>query len=680
MTDDYVYQPIISEPGINPETDNTALTSSRCIYSDKIRFFQGFPEKIGGNQAFIFNNSAVIMGVPRTLYGIIIGTNSYTLVGTNSYFYSILGTTLTNITPLVTTTTAIANSLATNYTTLGSNPLTTVLSSKTVTVAHTAHKLVAGNVIKLSGVPGAVNGIPAAELNTTLIVRSVPTANSYTIMVATTAATSSGSGGGASVIEATSIITVTQAAHGFANGDRVKILAATSIGGIPNTEINIEHIIKNVTTNTYDFTNTTIATSSVSGGGGASTTVQGQIAAGSANASAGVGYGMGLYGAGLYGVAKYSSNGQLIQPRIWSIDRFGNNVILSPGNQTGVYQWLGSNNVAPSPLTNAPTAVNWVFESDSIIVTMGASNVPNRLQWCDQGNSTIWTATAQNQAGQDDIEGANQFISQINVRGVNLLWTANQLYTFQYIGLPLIWNTTQVDDAQGIIAPNARVTYNGVAYWMSQDNFFLYNGGVVSEMPNCTVRKYVFNDINRTQQAKCFVWMNRKFGEIWFHYPSSNSNEPDRYVIYSVNEQHWTIGTMNRSAGLIAHNLTQYPVLASPQGGVFYHEKTYDDNGSPLSFTLTTKKIMSATDHVEISRLVPDSIQTGDINVLSECWNYAQDTVTVSTESNIISPDTNYASGIIQGLVRQHTISQSVLGGYWRAGTWLERIQEGTPE
>lgn len=81
--------------------------------------------------------------------------------------------------------------------TLGNDPLDTVNASTTVTVNHTAHGLVTGNQIALAGVPGAVNGIPAVELNTTHAITKVDD-DSYTITV-TTPATSTASGGGAAV-------------------------------------------------------------------------------------------------------------------------------------------------------------------------------------------------------------------------------------------------------------------------------------------------------------------------------------------------------------------------------------------------------------------------------------------------------------------------------------------------
>ncbi|NIR66342.1 MAG: hypothetical protein GWO10_21870, partial [candidate division Zixibacteria bacterium] len=257
-------------PGIEPVPDNTNLSSMRWIDGDKVRFVNGNAAKIGGWEKAIFNQSEIntlIKGAPRMLFSITRGTDKFLLIGTNEKLYLFYNGSLYNITPLQTSLIAIANSLDTNYTTLANNPITTTSGSDVAEVSHPGHKLYDGDIIKISGVPGPINGIPASEFNTThTVYNSDRDAGTYQIRT-TTFATASGSGGGAAVIEETSIITVNQAAHGYVEGDRVKIQSATSVGGIPASEINAEHIIRNEATNTYDIVAATIATSSVTGGG-----------------------------------------------------------------------------------------------------------------------------------------------------------------------------------------------------------------------------------------------------------------------------------------------------------------------------------------------------------------------------------------------------------------------------
>ena len=82
--------------------------------------------------------------------------------------------------------------------TLGTDPFETRNGQTKVRVWHDNHGMPSGSRVIISGVGAAVNGIPAAELNTTHVISDVDL-DSYVVTVATTAATASGYGGGSAV-------------------------------------------------------------------------------------------------------------------------------------------------------------------------------------------------------------------------------------------------------------------------------------------------------------------------------------------------------------------------------------------------------------------------------------------------------------------------------------------------
>ncbi len=676
--------PIEILAGVQPPPDSTALSTRHYTASDKVRFRDGFPEKIGGWQEFTIANSEQIQGATRSIFSYNLSRNVRYLIGTNEKLYYLIGSTLTNITPLNTSFTVIANSLDSNFGTLGANPINTVNESTTVTIDDTATIVRTGDTIELSGVPGAVNGIPAAELNTTHFVNSQST-NSFTFVVST-AATSTGSGGGGAVVLATPIITVNATSHGQLDGDRVSIQNATAFAGIPAGDINIEHILRNAQTNTFDIVVDTIATSSVSGGGGANTEYAVEIDDGLCDAQAAFGYGAGLYGIGLYGVSKISSAG-LLPARSWVFDRFGDLVVTTPGDQTNLYSWDSDISAAPAIVANAPTAINYVFVTNNIAVTLGAGGVVNRVQWCDQGNLTTWTAAATNQAGQDDIEGASEFLSHAPAKSTNLLFTESQVYSFRYIGRPFIFETQLLDDKSGIIGKNARITHNGVVYWMGNDNFYFYRSGNVEVIPSnttneTTLKRTVFDDINVGQSSKIFAWFNRLFNEVWWHYPSSGSNEPNRVVRFNVKDFTWTPDTFDRSAAEYPSVLQQFPYLAETTNDsmgncdttLFEHEKGTDANGVSLPFTLISNFIGTGTNEATINAIVPDSTQVGDLTVTLTTRQYPQ-SVIFNNKNYTVTPTTEIIDNRAEGRYLQYTVAGNVLGQSWRAGVWSQLVQ-----
>lgn len=678
------FNPIDCVAGVQPPTDKTQLATKHWTFSDKIRFVNGFARKIGGWASVNLTSFNGIQGATRTIYSSLINGITQTIIGTHEYLYSLRGSRLINVTPLLTTTTTIANSLATNYDTLANNPITTVNGSNTLTIADAnASDYISGDVITLSGASG-VGGILAAAINTNHIIRSVGV-GSFTIRVGTTAS-SSATGGGASVIRTSGLITVTAASHGQANGDRVKLTSAANTGGIVAADINVEHIVRNITAGTFDVMTDGTASSSVSGGGGASTTYAKQLPEGARDESFGQGYGMGLYGVGLYGVPKLSSNAKRY-PRIWFCDKFGDEIIMTPGNQGSLYQWDGDTDVAPVAISGAPAAINYTFVSDSIVVTFGAGGIENKIFASDQGDFTQWVASSENQVFEDIIENAGRFIGHIPVQGLNLIFTENQTRTMRYIGNPLVWEIKMLDPAIGMTAPLAGVCVNNVAYWMGHRNFYMWDGATVKVMPSntdpqCTLLEYVFADFNIAQKSKVFCWYNADYNEIWWHYPSASSLDPDSVVRVGLDDYTWMPDTFERTAAEIPNALLGNPRLiytdSNDEGTLYKHEYGLNADNLPMTWSLKTnlRNVMGKKTTTEVA-LIPDSIQTGNISIQVNNYQWPQSTQKTSDNTYTVTPTQPRIPILTNGRFCQYTFGSSDLDGYWQQGAWMEEVQAG---
>ncbi len=668
-------------PGVMPSTDATASDITCWASGYHIRFDSttGRLRKLAGWSHVIFNYSASISGTMRNIYSSTINQKVYTIIGTNSYLYSLLGSELSNITPLDTTPITAANSLATHYATLANNPINTTNGSNTVTISDTEAALFqVGDTYTLSGAT-TTNGVPNTELNAGHIIRMIGV-NLISIIVATNA-TSSGSGGGALVIRKSGLITLTKATHGLSNNNRVLIAGAVAVGGVTALQINAEFQIRNVLTNSFDFMTDGTATSSASGGGGAGTEYYPQIIAGLLNEGIGQGYGAGKYGVGLYGTALLSSSGE-VYPRIWFCDRFGDNIIMTPGNQTGVYTWDGNTITAPTLITNAPTDINYAFVSNNILVTFG-HDVENKIFASDIGNYTQWTASSNNQVFEDTIEGAGKLISHCPVDGYNLIFTETQTYTFTYIGLLAgIWQIQTLDASIGLLAPMARISINGYAYWMGQDNFYMFRGGKVEIIPSniglqSTILRYVFDNLNYSQRFKIFAWYNEDYDEIWWHYPSADSNECDRIARFNRKLMCWTPDELNRTAG-------EYPTqnLSNPRlgnvGTLYLHETGNDDDGSAMTFSATTKKFLSGRDTIILGQIVPDSTMSGTIQLTIDSYNYPQSAVAMNTNIYDITSTTERVPTQINGRYEDYTIAGEELGQSFLMGQWMLEPQKSS--
>ena len=130
-------------------------------------------------------------------------------------------------------------------------------------------------------------------------------------------------------------VTVTLTGHGANEGDYVTFAGAAAVGGVPDTELNTEHQIFNVTATTFDITVTTAATSTANGGG-TSITATFQIHIGYGGNTYGYGWGTGVWSRLTWGSA--STNPILLPPRIIFQDQFNNDLIwnIQDGD---IYYW-----------------------------------------------------------------------------------------------------------------------------------------------------------------------------------------------------------------------------------------------------------------------------------------------------------------------------------------------------
>jgi len=159
-------------PGFNPSPDSTELDSLQCVDGDKMRFYNGKFQTVYGCEE-ISTGSNTISGCTRFLINFRLNdNNTFSVIGSDEKLYSLLGNTLTNITPFSTTSTSISSAIASNYATLGANPFTTTTGSKTITATWASHKLIAGDTVSLTGATNT-NGIPATEINLAQFVQSV---------------------------------------------------------------------------------------------------------------------------------------------------------------------------------------------------------------------------------------------------------------------------------------------------------------------------------------------------------------------------------------------------------------------------------------------------------------------------------------------------------------------------
>ncbi len=142
----------------------------------------------------------------------------------------------------------------------------------------------------------------------------------------------------------------------------------------------------------------------------------------------------------------------------------------------------------------------------------------------------------------------------------------------QFVGAPYVWTFQIMGANLSIIGPNSAVTVNNITYWMGTDKFYMYSGRV--ETLPCSLRQYIYDDINLEQGFQVFGGSNEGYNEIWWFYCSANSTTVDKYVIYNHLERTWAYGSLARTAWLDS------PMRDTPMGTTYGNQLVYHEQGN----------------------------------------------------------------------------------------------------
>lgn len=546
-------------PGVNRES-TTYANEGGFYASDKVRFRSGFPEKIGG---WINQSTYTYSGVCRSLFNWITFANENLLgVGTNQKFYVELYGVYHDITPLSSTIT------------LPNNPFATTNASYYVTVTTTLpHNLTRGTYVTFSGVSGGgvVNNI---TLNGNFEVIDIPTSTTFTIIGATVA-TSTGSGGGAAVSAALEINAGNAVfSLGLGWGGGPWGYGGWGIGSTVSTQIRLwsqdndnENLLLNprsgpiyywakdtstwaraVTLNDYTNTQVKTTTTATFGAGVATITVTDPTGIDTGSVISGTGIPAGTYVTTAYVLGSAS------------VPISANTTAISAGNYTFSYAGRHVPNNTYQVSTSSTGNFCIAFGANPYNpVNFSETFDPLLVRWSDADNPFEWVPAVTNQSGETRLSYGSYIVSAADTRQEILVWTDAALFSMQYLGPPYVWGVNLLMDNISIASPNAAITVNNVTYWMGVDKFYQYSGRV--ETLPCSLRQYVFEDINTDQLAQVVAGSNEGYNEVWWYYPSSNSLINDRYVIYNHLERIWYYGTLERSYWLDSP-LRQYPMAA----------------------------------------------------------------------------------------------------------------------
>jgi hypothetical protein len=497
-----------------------------------------------------------------------------------------------------------------------------------------------------------------------------------------------------------STITVSDTNNGVFLNDFVTFSGAVSLGGaITAAVLNKEYQVASVVNaNSYTITATATANSSDTGNGGGSVVGTYQINSGLDSAASGSGWGAGTWSRGSWSSAADVSIAGA-QLRLWSMDNFGED-LLANVRGGGIYYWDASAGTSARAVdittlsgNNQPQAANLVLvsERDRHVLAFGCDpqgdpgNLdPLTIRFSDQESFTDWAATSTNTAGELRIGTGSEIIAAVQTKQQVIVFTDRSVSSMQFIGAPFTFGLSEVSTNTSIAGQNAAVAFGDAVYWMGDEVFYVYDGNV--KLIPCPIEEYIFDNMNLSQRSKITSGLNSKFNEVWWFYPSTESETNDSYVVFNYAENSWYYGNLTRTAWY-DNALSNLPIAASTDGYLYFHEDGLDDGStnppSPISSYIESSAIdMGDGDQfMFVSRVLPDlTFRSSTATPLA--------TFTVSARdfpgANFDQTDSGNAVRTSEAPVEQFTeqlffrlrgrsmalkVSSNTVGTQWRLGT-----------
>tara|TARA_R100000700_G_C3178551_1_gene154399 strand:- start:3474 stop:5369 length:1896 start_codon:yes stop_codon:yes gene_type:complete len=512
------------------------------------------------------------------------------------------------------------------------------------------------------------------------------------------------------------IVTIqTASAHGAVQNDFVTLASLTTTDGITAAQLNKEHQIIDLT-NTSGTISTThfkidtggSATSGSTAGGGSSGTAAFQINTGLDSTVFGTGWGTGTWGRGTWDSDGTPTQSAIL--RIWSHDNFGEDLIINIRNGS-IYYWdtsadtLGSSratelkSVSGADSTTPTIATQIMVDPNVHVIAFGCdaetaigTQDPLLIRFSDQGTATTWQSLATNSAGDLRVTSGSEIVQAIKTRQQILVFTDVSVHTLQFLGPPFTFGLNLVSENITIMGPNAAKAVDDFVFWMGAEDFYAYDGRV-QKLP-CSVKAFIFNDFNLGQKEKVFAALNSTFNEVWWFYPTSSSEEIDRYVIYNYVEKSWAVGTLTRTSW-IDRGIFDFPLATDSSGILYTHENGLND-GSTTTPSAISAHIESSQIDIEdgdnflfLDRLIPDITFTGSEDPSPKATftlktrnfpggNYLQSndsdiTQSVAETSTIVEQFTEQAFVRLRGRSFALKVASSQTGVQWRLGS--SRVQ-----
>jgi len=221
----------------------------------------------------------------------------------------------------------------------------------------------------------------------------------------------------------------------------------------------------------------------------------------------------------------------------WKFQQFGSRLLATNGNQP-VQVWdIGSSTAFADVSADAPVAKYITVVKDFVVVGNVGTTEPNKVQWSDLNDETVWTTGGASQADYQLIpDGGN--VNAVTGGEFGLVLCERSVTRMTYVGSPLFFQFDVISRNVGCSVPNSVAQFGSNTFFLSEDGFYMCNGETITPIGAEKVDRYFYKNadpVGLSSMSATSDPINKLI--IWDYLTINNTRE---LLIYNWQTQRWS--------------------------------------------------------------------------------------------------------------------------------------------
>jgi hypothetical protein len=208
--------------------------------------------------------------------------------------------------------------------------------------------------------------------------------------------------------------------------------------------------------------------------------------------------------------------------------------------------------------------------------------------------TTDWTATGS--GSRNMIQGkGSQIMNALEIKDYVGVYKDKSISILDYVGGSSIFSTAVHIDGVGLLAQDAIINLGTSHLFLGSDyNIYEWNGGWELIPIGDPVKKYIKDNIYKTNKLRCFAIPNFERTEAHFFIPIGTDTYPTRFLTYNWTEKSWSLNTVASCSGggNIYNTGVEKSIIALSAGTVHnYDYSSLNDGSTAISSYFTTPDV-----------------------------------------------------------------------------------------